>query len=263
MTDVLLCYLAALAICAGAFWSLLLLMKRGLHGRLRLGGFFGGMLFAIAFFLVMMLLFQGTFRTEQYYNTVIFRGVVGFVYLVLLCFARFLLVRLAFFGREREEQGSSFCMGFGCAPGAFLAAYLLIMGLVLAWNGLFNGPAIVEDNGLLGFADNTMISVFRPAAGHISFAFLFAFFALMGLSSGWFLQKITSRDYPTGVTVGWLVLLLVLESAAILPVPFIQMFQLTHWQPALIAGLCAAAHFVLVRFMPGEQKTVNYTKQFE
>lgn len=263
MTEILLFYVAALIVCLLSLAAVFFFIKNKLQAKLQWGSFFIGVIAAVAYYLIIVLLFKATFSNKNYYNTTLFRALVGFVYIALLGLARLLLVKACFFNRYKEDRGYSFCFGFGSAPVAFLSLYLLIMTLVVGGNGIFNGPAVVENAGYLSFADNTIISVFRPAAGHLSFAILFFFIAVMVMTSGYFMYRLSEQSFPLAVTVGWIVMLIVLETVALVTVPFITMFQLAHWQLAVIAGIAAAISVALVVFMPKKPKPVNYTKQFE
>ncbi len=263
MTSLLLCYAAALVLFAAGFTGICFYFKRFLKTKPHWGMFFLGIIAAVVSAVAVMLLWRVTFRTDHYYNTPFFRTMVGFVYLVLLCLVRVLIVRGVFFANYREEKGCSFCFGFGAAPGLVLAAYLLIMLPVVGFNGLFNGPCTIAEEGYLTFADNTIITVFRPAAGHIFFALAFLFFAVMTVSTGVLLRKVTQQRCRPGVPVVWTILAVVLEAAAILPLPFFRMYSLQHWHPALITGLLAAALVLLAWFVPKAREESTYTKQFE
>ncbi len=263
MSLVLWCYLAALAICAAAFAALYIFQRKIQKIKLHTGFFFGGLLFSIAYFVGIMALFRMTFTSQDYYNTIAFRTMVGMVFLAILCFIRFLILKIFFFNHDRNEQGFSFSFGFGIAPSAFLAAYLLIMLIVVAFNGLFNGPCIVEENGCLSFADNTIISIFRPVSGHLSFAFLFLLFCGISYAFSLFIEKICARNYSPVIVVVWLILLLLPESVLVLVVPFMKMYSFEHWHLLIIAFFCALASFLLVKFIPLEQKPESYTQQFE
>ena len=101
MTHILLCYLAALIICAACFAAIYIILKKAFKIQTRWAVFFGGVLFALAYYAGVMLLFQATFRTQQYYNTTAFRTLVGLVFLLLFCFARFLILHIFFFRQDR------------------------------------------------------------------------------------------------------------------------------------------------------------------
>ena len=263
MAKILICYFIAALVIGSGIFGLFAYLKKGLKACRKGGAFFGGMLSAAAYFLGMLLLFRVTFSNEMYYDTPFFRTVLGFVFIALLAMIRFFAVKKFFFDRDREDAGYSFSLGFGLAPGAFLGIYALIMFFVVGCNGLFNGPCVEEAEGLLGFADNTMISIFLPEAGHISFAVLFIAFAAFNLLFGKLIQKITDEPHRAVVNIGWAVMMLVLEAVLILPVPFIKMYGLAHYGPSVIAVLCAVAAFLLVRFMPMIKKESAYIKQFE
>lgn len=263
MTEIMLFYIAAFLLCGLGFAALFIFVKNKLQAKLRWGSFFIGVIAAVVYFLIILLLFKASFSNDNYYNTPWFRALVGFVYVALLGLARLMLVKSCCFNRYKEAQGYSFSFGFGSAPLAFLAIYCLIMTLVVGGNGIFNGPAVVEKAGYLSFADNTIISVFRPAAGHLSFAILFLFVMIMIMASGYCMHRLSEQQYPLVITVGWVVMVVVLEALALIPIPFITMFRLAHWQLAVIAGFSAAASVALACFMPQKQKPANYTKQFE
>lgn len=259
MTSLLLCYGIALLLIAAGLGGGAFLLKKKLH----VGIFCLGVISTVALFFVILLLFRLTFGTDQYYNTPFFRTMVGFVFLALLWLLWILIVKSAFFNRYKEAEGLSFCFGFGAAPALFMGIYLLIMLPVVGFNGLFNGPCEVAEEGYLTFADNTIITVFRPAAGHISFAVTFLLFAMMTLSTGILLRKICEEKIRTGVIVGWTILAVALNAAAVLPLPFFAMYGLDHWQLAVLSAVLALIHVLLVIFIPKIPKDATYTKQFE
>ena len=85
----------------------------------------------------------------------------------------------------------------------------------------------------------------------------------MVLSVDRYTEKITFESYHPAVSVGWCILLILLEAVSVLPIPFIKMFELKHWQLPLIAGIVGLLSVLLVFFMPKQKKTPTYTKQFE
>lgn len=263
MTSLLLCYAAALLLLFAGFFGIFYFLKKAVKIKPHWGMFFLGIIIAVVTAAAVVLLWRVTFRTDNYYNTALFRTLVGFVYLALLCFLRILIVRNAAFANYREDMGYSFCFGFGAAPGLFLGVYLLIMLPVVGFNGLFNGPCIVAEEGYLTFEDNTIITVFRPAAGHISFALAFLFFAVMTVGTGIILHKATHRLLHRGVPTAWTIFAIVIEAAAILPLPFFGMYGLQHWALAVMEGVLGAAMILLAFLMPDIKEAATYTKQFE
>lgn len=262
MTEILIYYIVSLLFLVGSIWGIGCLFKKQ-EMKMRWGMFFLGILAAILYFAVVMVLFKLTFSGDEYYNTPLFRGTVGFVFIALLCLLRALILKGFFFGKYKEEQGLSLSFGFGIAPGLLLSFYLLIMAVVLAVNGIFNGPCVLEEGGYLSFADNTIITVFRPAAGHLSFAVLFVSFAVLILASGWLHKNISMTKRKMSVSIIWTIFLVVLEVLAVLPVPFFAMFGLSHWHVAVIGAIAAIAAVLLVRFMPRVKEEGEYTKQFD
>lgn len=263
MNSLLLCYAASLLVLLAGFFGILFFIQKGIKIKFHWGMFFLGIIIAVITAAVVVLLWRVTFRTDNYYNTVFFRTLVGFVYLGLLCFLRILIVRNAAFANYHEEKGYSFCFGFGAAPGLLMGAYLLIMLPVVGFNGLFNGPCIVAEEGYLTFADNTIITVFRPAAGHISFALAFLFFAVMAVGTGIILHNATHRLLRRGVSTVWTVFAIVIEAGAILPLPFFRMYGMQHWALAVTEGVLAVVMILLAFLMPDVKEEVTYTKQFE
>ncbi len=263
MSSVLLSYVAALAVLIAGFLGIYLFLEKKLQIKIRWGMFFLGIITTVFYCAAIVLLFRVTFSVDYYYNTVFFRSMVGLVFLAILCVVRLLVVRSTFFKNHRVEQGYSFSFGFGIAPAALMGVYLLLMTLVVAGNGLFNGPCIVEEEGYLSFADNTIITIFRPVAGHVSVALVFIAYAVMMTASAHLLQKLSKGNYRFGVSVAWTFFMILLEAGAILPLPFISMYKLDHWQLAVIVGIFAAINVLLVRFIPKVKSSTTYTRQFE
>ncbi len=183
--------------------------------------------------------------------------------LCLLGIVHFFLVRFGLSWGAIKEQGQSFSLGFGMAPILFIGFYLLIMALVLIGNSLFNGPAIIND-GFISFADNTIISIFQPVGGHLSFAGALLFYGVVVVAFDRFADQITFGSYRLWVSIVWCILLALLEGLMILPIPFIKMYGLEHWHLPIIAGVVAVAASLLVWLMPKKKElNTTYTKQFE
>ena len=262
MVEIFLSYIGGLLVCilgvlGGLFW----MKKEG--RRFFAGPFFIGIIAAVAVTGGGILLFGLLFKGVDYYNTVFFRTLVGSVILILICALRFLLIKSVFFNRYKEDQGVSFSLGIGLMPSLFLGVYLLIMSLVLAGNCLFNGPSMIAD-GYLTFADNTIISIFQPVLGHLSFSLAFFFYSVMVLCSSKWMEKMAVKRYAPVVLILWTVLLCSFEGIGILLIPFMKMYGLSHWHLLLIFGIFAVLSVLLIWLAPSlKEKETIYTKQFE
>lgn len=262
MIGIFLSYIGALLICiAGVISGILLLKKQKI--RFHIGAFALGIITAILSVVAIILLFRLLFAGSDYYNTVFFRTMVGSVILSILCGLRFLLLKSTCFNRDREDLGYSFGFGFGFAPLLFVGLYLLIMTLILAGNCLFNGPCIIEE-AYLSFADNTIISIFRPVEGHLSFAFIFAYYAGLVWASCKWNEQLNLERYSTPVLILSSVFLFIFEGISLLLIPFMKMYGLSHWQLAICIGVFFVLSVLLVCFVPkAKEKDSTYTKQFE
>ncbi len=183
--------------------------------------------------------------------------------LCLLSMVHFLLVRFGLLTGTVKDQGQSFGLGFGLSPILFVGFYVLIMIAVLLKNCLFNGPGIIND-GYISFADNTIIAIFQPVIGHVSFASALLFYAAFVIAFDCYVQKINFGKYPLSVSIIWCILLVFMEGLSILPIPFIKMYGLEHWHLPIITGVLALMAGLFVRFMPKKKEMdTTYTKQFE
>ncbi len=262
MIGIFLSYVLAFLITLFAIVGGFLALRRLYGQKLCWGSFLIGILVAIGCLVGVLFLFRLSFADAEYYNTVLFRSLIGGVYLFLISGIRFLLTKSIFFNRYREPQGYSFALGYGLAPTLFLSLYLLVMTLALAYNALFNGPAVIT-NEYLSFG-NTIFSIFQPVAGHISFAAVFALYLVIVLASFRLADKSTTKNYRAIFVVLWSVLVMLSEAVALLPIPFIKMYELSHWQLLLIVGPMAIVATVLCRFIPKRPEVeTTYTKQFE
>ena len=263
MGEVLIVYFLSLLLCAAGYVFGFKALKKKCENKIRFGALFCGVIASVAFLFLMMLLFKATFNNDNYYNTALFHGLIGSLYVFLISTVTSLLVKALFFGRYKSEAGYSFLLGFGAMPSAFLSVYLLIMSVSVVINGLFNGPCTVENGGLLHFEDNTMISVFQPVWGHISFAVLFLMLGFLFYWEGVLLQKISETKRSLGISILWICGFHILKAIAITVVPFMSLFRLTHWQLAIIVTVFSLLSFVFVFFMPKAPEQTEYTKQFE
>ena len=258
MIMIYLSYLFALLLC---FFAVFIFFRKKKKSMLSfLIGFFSFVLY----FVLLMALFHFTFKTPAYYNTPVFRVLIGIVFVFIVTLLRFWILKIAYFDRSNENQAESFFAGFGAAPAAGLGVYVFVMLLLITAHALFNGPAIVEQSGVLSFRDNTVISVFLPVTGHISFAFTFLFYRYLLASSGTIERKLLTGKHPIRVAVLWTVFSCVLESVCVVCIPFMKLLSIRHWHLALIVGFCAGLNYLLARFYPSaNEKTSNYEKQFE
>ncbi len=263
MSEILLSYAGvALIAAAGLLLGLLFIVKRFKYP-FKLGAFSVGIISAIGAFLCVFLLFKMLFNTNDFYNTMVYRVIVGLVILSIFAFLRFLLVRGVCFNRYREESGVSFSFGFGMAPLALFGIYSFILFLVLVFNVVFNAPYTFGEDGLT-FADNTMISVPIEAIGQVFYALALLFYETIVMVVALFMDRATKRPYRTWAFVVCAVLFFVLESAAILPIPFAGAFGLLPWHIALILGIIALVAIAVLAVIPSQKtKKSTYTKQFE
>ncbi len=265
MSKILIFYIAGILVCILGFFAIKAVVERGLKTRIRWRSFFVGMLVSVLYFALALILIYVTFNNNYYYNTAFFRTMVGSLYFVLLALVRFCITKKFFYDQKKLSAGISFSFGFGFSPVLFLAVYLLLMLLIVSVNAIFNAPYVLEAEGYLSFADNTIISVFQPAAGHLSFALVFVGFDCFAVAFSAFIKKITTKHYHFAAVFGWVCLFLLLEAVSLMPIPFMMQFRLNHWQLALIEWVSVGLAIVLARFIPGGEPDPHpdYQKQFE
>ena len=263
MIKVLIVYLISLLLCIGGFIPVVRQLRKKTEKKIRFASLFIGVIAAVAFFLVMTVLFRATFRNLNYYNTALFSTLVGTLYIFLMSIIVSVLIKCFLFDRYKSEAGHSFLFGFGVTPVAFFVIYIFIMFVSLVINGLFNGPCTVEEGGKLCFEDNTMISVFQPVGGHVSFAILFLVLLLVLYSEGVLLQKISEEKHSLWISVVWMCGFHLFKALAITTIPFISMYGLKHWELALVVAILSAPCVLFARFLPKVVVAEEYTKQFE
>ncbi len=265
MSEILIYYALGILLCVFSFFGIKFCLSKWMKTKIRWQNFVVGLLLSVLYFAIALVLIFVTFNNNYYYNTAFFRTMVGGLYFVLLALVRFIVTKKFFYDQKKISSGISFSFGFGFGPVLFLGIYLLMMFLIVGINGLFNSPHTLDAEGFLTFADNTIISVFQPAAGHLSFAFVFVGFNAFAVTFSAFIKRITSRHYHFGAVLGWLVLFLMLEAVALMPIPFVMQFNFKHWQLAVIEWLCVALAIILARFIPGgeHEPDPDYQKQFE
>lgn len=225
---------------------------------------FLGLLFAILYFVVLFVLFFSTFNanSDQYfYNTTYVVG-IGFAYVFILSIVRCLLIKSLFFNREYREQGLSFDLGFGVAPAAFVAVYLLLFFFVIAYNGIFNGPAVWSSDGYFIFEDNTIINLLLPrASGALYVMIALVLYAAFVLIEGWFYKKVSEKNYKWIYSVIFPIIFALLETGMILPIPYVDMNA--YWQLDIVSAVAVGLALLLVIRLPKEKSPAAYTKQFE
>ena len=261
MASVLLVYLAAVLIGALSLFAIWSFLKKNKGIRIRRGLVAAGVVVSIVYYILELLLFTSTFGDNiDYYNTLTFRVVVGFLFLAMFCLVRIIITKKVFFNVRLKEQGLSFYMGFAGTWSALFTVYLFVMTLVLAYYGLFVGVETFDAERLV-FNDGTAIAVFRPLIGHISFAVFFASLGVIGMASGAFLAKIAEKKVRPFFSAVWIILLMILESVAIQMALYIN--AIPHWGVAANSVIMAALSVLLVRFVPTSKAPEEYTKQFE
>lgn len=263
MIEVLIFYfcsvLAAVgAIVGGFFWF----KKKEI--KIRPAFLFLGIIVSIIYFVILLILFFSTFNatSDQYFNTASFRILIGFVYVFALCITRSLILRGTVFVQEKREQGMSLAFGFGAGPALLLGIYLFMMAVVIIYNGIAHSPVEWNSDGYLLFSNNTIIGMIFPTpAAHLYMMLTFVSYLPTILANGWFYKQVSRRAISPVIVVCIAVGLALLETGAILPIPFINMNS--YWGLTIIGGVVSLLSIVLVSFLPREKKPADYTKQFE
>ena len=225
---------------------------------------FLGILFAVLYFVVLFVLFFSTFNvnSDQYFFTKTYSIGIGLAYVFILSIVRCLIMKVVFFNKEYNEQGLSFAFGFGLAPALFIAIYLLLFFFVIAYNGLFNGPAVWNPEGYLIFGDNTIINLLLPKASGALYAMVaLVFYSTFALIEAWFYKKISEKNYKWIYIVLFPIGFALLETAMILPIPYTNMNS--YWHLSIIAAVVVGLAIILVNLLPKEKVLPEYTKQFE
>ncbi len=263
MLNVLIFYLLSVVLFAiGAVGLVGFFKKRNV--KLRLPFVFLGIILAVLYFVVLFVLFFSTFNanSDQYFFTKTYVLGIGFSYVFILSIVRCLLMKVAFFNKEYSEQGLSFTLGFGTAPALFIAIYLLLFFFVIAYNGLFNGPAVWNAEGYFIFEDNTIINLLLPKASGAFYAMIaLVFYAAFTLIESWFYKKISEKLYKWVYFILFPIAFALLETAMILPIPYIDMNS--YWKLSIISAVVVGLAILLVNLLPKEKNPLEYTKQFE
>lgn len=263
MLEVLIFYLASVLLFAIGLIGLVLFFKKQ-SIKTKPTFVFLGVLFAVLYFVVLFVLFFSTFNvnSDQYFFTNTYLIGIGFAYVFILSIVRCLAIKSLFFNREYREQGLSFDLGFGAAPAAFIAIYLLLFFFVIAYNGIFNGPAVWNAEGYFLFEDNTIINLLLPkASGALYAMFSLVLYATFVVIEGWFYKKISEKNYKWVYSIVFPIVFALLETAMILPIPYIDMDA--YWQLGIIAAVVVGAAIVLTILLPKEKVPAEYTRQFE
>ncbi len=263
MVEVLIFYfLGAIAAVCAIFGAGLWFKKRGVA--IRPLYLFMGIIVSVVYFTVLLVLFFSTFNatSEQYFNTGSFRLVIGFVYVLLLCLIRSLIIRGTLFAQEKREQGMSLTFGFGLGPALLLGIYLFMMAVVILYNGIAHPPAEWNADGYLLFSNNTIIGMIFPTpASHLYIVLAFIGYLAMVLANGWFYKRVSEQVISPVIVVLYAGGLALLETSVILPIPFIEMDA--YWALTIISVVAALIAITLVYFLPKEKNPADYTKQFE
>lgn len=263
MRSVLIFYLLSVLLFAGGVVALAMFFKkRNLKPRLMF--VFLGVIFAVLYFVLLFVLFFSTFNanSDQYFYTKAYSVGIGFAYVFILSIVRCLIKKSVFFNREYPEQGLSFTLGFGMAPAMFIAIYLLLFFFVIAYNGIFNGPAVWNTDGYFIFEDNTIINLLLPKASGAFYAMItLIFYATFALIESWFYKKISEKNYKWTYFVLFPIVYALLETAMILPIPYIDMNS--YWQLCILSAVVVGLAILLVNLLPKEKEVQDYAKQFE
>lgn len=263
MHSVLIFYILSVVLFAVGAVSLAMFFKKR-DIKLRLTFVFLGILFAIVYFVVLFVLFFSTFNanSDQYFFTKTYVLGIGFSYVFILSIVRCLLMKVVFFNKEYSEQGLSFTLGFGTAPALFIAIYLFLFFFVIAYNGFFNGPAVWNAEGYFIFEDNTIINLLLPKASGAFYAMIaLVFYAAFTLIESWLYKRISEKLYKWVYSILFPIAFALLETAMILPIPYIGMNS--YWQLGIIGAVVVGLAILLVNLLPKEKAPQEYTKQFE
>ena len=263
MLDVLIYYFLSVALLIAGLIGVCLFFKKK-NIKVRLLFFFLGIIFAVVYFLILFALFFSTFNAnnDQYFFSFSYLFWIGLAYVLILSLVRSLAIKGLFFSKEYKEQGLSFSFGFGAAPALLIGIYLLMFFFVIAYNGLFNGPAEWNNEGYFIFADNTIINLLLPRASGAFFAMIaLVIYSFFAVAVGWLYKKISEKLYNWTCFILIPIGLGLLETAMILPIPYINMNS--YWQLSIIAAVVFGLAVLLISLLPKEKDPAAYTKQFE
>jgi len=261
MASVLLIYFAVALLGALGLFGIWYYLKNVKKVHIYRGLLLVGFVVSIVYYVLELLLFTSTFGDNiDYYNTLTFRVVVGFLFLVFFCLVRVIITKKVFFNARLKAHGLSFYFGFAGAWAALFALYLFVLALVLSYYGIFVGLESVTDE-YLAFSDGTKIMVFRPLIGHLSFGVFFVALGVIGMASASLLAKLAEKRVRPFFALVWVILLMILETATIQTALYIN--AIPHWAIALNSAVMAVFCVLLVRFIPLSDKAEEYTKQFE
>lgn len=263
MHSVLIFYLLSVVLFAVGVAALAMFFKKR-DIKLRLTFVFLGILFSVVYFVVLFVLFFSTFNanSDQYFFTKTYLVGIGLSYVFILSIVRCLLMKVVFFNKEYNEQGLSFTLGFGTAPALFIAIYLLLFFFVIAYNGLFNGPAVWNTEGYFVFEDNTIINLLLPKASGALYAMIaLIFYATFTLIESWLYKRISEKLYKWAYSILFPIAFALLETGMILPIPYINLNS--YWQLSIISVVVVGMAILLVNLLPKEKAPQEYTRQFE
>lgn len=263
MTEVLLYYLASIAVAVAlVVGTALFLKKKKIKPRMLF--VFLGSIISVIYFVVMMVLFFSTFNanSDQYFYSNGYVICIGLVYVFLLSLVRALLVNKTMFANERNDNAFSFLWGFGATPAVFMAFYMLIYTVILLvkWTTLGAGE-FDPVSGSFWFADNYRYNpIVYPLAGHLYIMLAFFAVGVLILANGWLYKVLNERKMPAWLACLYAGGFALLESLAFIVFPFADG---AYWKFAVVSGLCAIVAVVMTLFLPKEKKPADYTKQFE
>lgn len=263
MTGVLIYYLLSVILFVIAAVGLVAFFKKS-NVAIRFPFLFFGVIAAVVYFVVLFVLFFSTFNanSDQYFYTKTYAVGIGLSYVFILSIVRCLIMKVAFFNKEYHSQGLSFTLGFGVTPALFIAIYLLLFFFVIAYNGLFNGPAVWNAEGYFIFENNTIINLLLPQASGALYAMIaLVFYATFVLIESWLYKKISEKLYKWTYSILFPIVFAFLETAMILPIPYINMNS--YWKLSIIDGVVVGLAIVLIVLLPKEKTPMEYEKQFE
>ena len=227
--------------------------------------FFLGMIVSIVYFVLMFVLFFSTFNanSDQYFYGWGYVFCIGLAYVLILGVVRSLIIKATLFAKEYTGQGMSLVYGLGITPALFVGIYLFMMSIVVIFKSIrFGTPVMDAAEGYLVFGDNNIQNpLFYPLSAHLFIMLFLIAFLVMILANGWFYKAISQRNLPYKITVPFAILFAILETALILPLPFVG--SITYGGVALIGGISAGCAVLLATLLPKEKMPADYTKQFE
>ena len=162
--------------------------------------FIGAASFFVALIaMLLLMLYAFSSGTVSYFTAHtpewLYKVTVAVLFFTAICLIRYFILNAAYFSKNREEQGTSFLIGFGMSGAVAISLYCLFSFIYVGVTAMSSKLVELTEESVFVFADSSVISVFTPFESHIFLSLVFVVYTALMFVQARFMTQHANLPY--------------------------------------------------------------------